>query len=73
MSCKYFTVREQAQPVPGGSIPRTEYLCGLKLQSEQMKSDVYEILQAEGYEGEFITDNCPFAEKKNFEWCAFCE
>ena len=74
MACKFFTVREQKQPLPGGeSAVHTEYLCGLKLQSEKMKSDVFEVLTAEGYESPFITDNCPFAEKKNFEWCPFCE
>lgn len=73
MACKYFTVREQSQPVPGGKILKTENLCGLKLEGGQKRSDVHEILVAEGYESDFMTDDCPFAEKKNFEWCPFCE
>ena len=75
MSCKYFVIRENKNPMTAGheSLQITENLCGLKLEGGQKRSDVHEILVAEGYESDFITDDCPFAEKKNFEWCPFCE
>ena len=72
MSCSHAVPRTTTHSFIGGDTMCTTIVhCGLKLQSEGAKLQVYEALFALGLEGSVITTVCPLGESGRWAACPF--
>lgn len=72
MSCRFLINRTNTFSQIGPSYPPgAHYRCGLKLESEQQRFTMHQILSERGIEGRYVTDNCPVATFGKWEDCPY--
>ena len=70
MACAYYKPSTTRLTAIGGQQALVDTgSCGLKLQSEQRKLEIYELLFAKGLEGSFVGTDCPVAHSNRWNEC----
>ncbi len=72
MSCRFLITRTNAicQIGPPAS-PKAHYLCGLKLESEQQRFIMHQVLSEKGIGGHYVSDSCPVACSNKWLDCPY--
>lgn len=72
MPCKFLITRFNSISQMGPpSLPKGIYLCSLKLENEQQRFAIHQVLSEKKVEGRYVTDNCPVASSCNWEDCPY--
>lgn len=72
MHCRFLITRVNSiSQIGPASLSRHVYLCSLKLENEQQRFTIHQILSEKGVEERYVTDNCPLAATGKWVDCPY--